>query len=174
MGRTPRLVVFSGLPETGKSTLARAVAQRLGAVWLRVDTVEASVVGAGIAPSFETGLAAYRVVRDLARENLEVGRDAVVDAVNGVEPARAMWRELTEELRTERFTVEVTCSDRDEHRRRVETRPPASPPLTPPTWDAVVRREYEPWAEPVLSIDALRPLEENVARILEYCSRPPA
>ena len=170
MSHPSKLVVFSGLPGTGKSTLAREVAHRLPAVWLRVDTVEASVVGAGIVRSFETGLAGYTVVRDLARDNLAVGRDVVIDAVNGVEPARRMWRDLAEELRAKRFTIEVRCSDLAEHRRRAESRVPPTPPLPLPTWEAVTDREFEPWDEPVLTIDALRPPEENVDRILVYCS----
>ena len=34
------LVVFGGLPGTGKTTLARQVADRLGATYLRIDTIE--------------------------------------------------------------------------------------------------------------------------------------
>ncbi|NBC95586.1 MAG: AAA family ATPase, partial [Deinococcus-Thermus bacterium] len=37
---TPRLIVLGGLPGTGKTTLARAAAAALGAVPLRIDTIE--------------------------------------------------------------------------------------------------------------------------------------
>ncbi|HNX20123.1 MAG TPA: AAA family ATPase, partial [Acidobacteriota bacterium] len=37
------LVVFSGLPGTGKSSIARAVAARSGAVWLRIDSIEQAI-----------------------------------------------------------------------------------------------------------------------------------
>lgn len=33
------LIIFSGLPGSGKSTIARALAKRLGAVYLRIDTM---------------------------------------------------------------------------------------------------------------------------------------
>jgi hypothetical protein len=33
-----RLIVFAGLPGTGESTLARALAGEIGAVWIRVDS----------------------------------------------------------------------------------------------------------------------------------------
>jgi adenylate kinase family enzyme len=38
------LVVFGGLPGTGKTTLSRAVAEALGAVWLRIDAIEAAIL----------------------------------------------------------------------------------------------------------------------------------
>lgn len=37
------LIIFSGLPGSGKSTIARALAQRLGAVYLRIDTIEQAI-----------------------------------------------------------------------------------------------------------------------------------
>jgi predicted kinase len=166
----PRLIVLAGLPGVGKSTLAREVAGRLDAAWLRVDRIEAALLRAGIPRSFETGLAAYLAVRDLAADQLRLGRDVVVDAVNGVEPARRMWRELSEECHAPRFIVEVSCSDPREHQRRVESRAPPTPPLPKPTWEEVVRCEYEPWEEPRLSLEGADPLAENLQRIVGYCS----
>jgi predicted kinase len=163
-----RLIVLAGLPGTGKSTIARLLAERLNAIWLRVDTIEAALLKAGIPPSFETGLAAYVATRDLARDHLRLHRDAIVDAVNGVEPARRMWQELAAEENARRYVVEVTCSDRTEHRRRVESRPPPTPPLPSPTWQEVVEREYLAWDEPILTVDGLREPRTNLARIQRY------
>jgi predicted kinase len=37
------LIVFGGLPGTGKTTLAKAVAKRYAAVYLRIDTIEMAI-----------------------------------------------------------------------------------------------------------------------------------
>jgi predicted kinase len=168
MAPSSKLVVFAGLPGTGKSTLARLLAERMRAVWLRVDTIEASLLKAGFTPSFETGLAAYIAVQDVAANQLELGRDVVIDAVNGVAPARQMWRELSRRSGATRYVVEVVCSDSREHRRRVESRIEPTPPLPSPTWEEVLRREYLPWDEPRISVDGTDLPERNLEKILRY------
>ncbi|EEQ16447.1 Uncharacterised protein [Yersinia frederiksenii] len=37
------LIIFSGLPGTGKSTIAHLLAERLKAVYLRIDTIEQAI-----------------------------------------------------------------------------------------------------------------------------------
>ena len=43
------LIVFGGLPGTGKTTLSRLVAQDLSATWLRIDVIEVAMWRSGIA-----------------------------------------------------------------------------------------------------------------------------
>jgi predicted kinase len=43
------LIIFGGLPGTGKTTLAKALAHRLSAAYLRIDTVEQAMIRANIA-----------------------------------------------------------------------------------------------------------------------------
>jgi len=169
---SPRLIVLAGLPGAGKSAIARELAPRVGAVWLRVDTIEASLLKAGIPRSFETGLAAYVVARDVAEGHLRAGGNVIIDAVNGVEPARRMWRDLARACSARLEFVEVTCPDLEEHRRRVESRESATPPLPPPSWEEVLRREYLPWHERILSIDGRRPPRENAQLIANGADGP--
>ena len=126
---------------------------------------------AGLPQSFATGLAAYIAVRDVAADHLRLGRNVVVDAVNGVEPAREMWRTLATECHAALSFVMISCSDPTEHRRRVEARADPTPPLAAPTWAEVVEREFVPWEDPVLLIDSVAPPGESVTRILNYLSR---
>ena len=161
----PWLIVLAGPPGVGKSAIAQALAARRGSVWLRVDTIEAALLKAGIPRSFETGLAAYVVARDLAEQRLRSRGEVVIDAVNGVEPARQMWRDLARDGLARLAFVEVRCPDPEEHRRRVESRSPPTPPLPAPTWEEVLRCEYFPWAEPTISVDGRDDPTENAERI---------
>jgi predicted kinase len=82
------LIVISGLPGTGKSAVAAAVAGELDGVHLSVDRIEDALLGAGLRRSWETGVAAYEAARAAAEQNLDLGRTVVVDAVNDSEAAR--------------------------------------------------------------------------------------
>ncbi len=164
------LVVMSGLPGTGKSTLAERVAARLRIPVLSVDAIESAILRAGVAPTFATGLAAYLVAETLADAQVRTGQGVIVDAVNAVEPAKAMWRDLAARHGLAPRIVECSCADEALHRERLAARGQRFERFPEPTWDDVVRRrrEYTPWREPVLAIDAARPLEGNVERVLAW------
>jgi predicted kinase len=159
------LVVFGGLPGTGKTALARAVADALVATYVRVDAIEVALARSG----FEIGDSpvGYAVAHDVAADQLRAGRSVVVDAVNPVRPARAGWAELADELAIDVGFVEVTCSDAGEHRRRVESRLPDLPGHVVPTWQQVCELHYEPWERPRLVVDNLGPPDAAVARVLD-------
>jgi predicted kinase len=116
------LVVMAGLPGAGKSAVAQELARALGCAVLSVDPVEAAMWQAGVSRREPTGLAAYVVAEALAAEQLALGHDVVIDAVNGVEPARDQWRRLAERAGAALRFIEVRCSDEEEHRRRLEGR----------------------------------------------------
>lgn len=40
------LIIFSGLPGSGKSTIAQALAKQLSAFYLRIDTIEQAILKA--------------------------------------------------------------------------------------------------------------------------------
>ena len=86
------LLVVSGLPGTGKTAVARAVADRLTAVHLSIDPVENAMLGAGAEKGWTAGVSAYEAVRAMAEDNLTRGLTVVVDAVNDSEAARDTWR----------------------------------------------------------------------------------
>ncbi|CAN5279989.1 AAA family ATPase [soil metagenome] len=160
------LVVFGGLPGTGKSTLARLLARRRQASYVQVDAIESGLIAAGLVPDqASVGAAGYVVANRVGGSCLRAGLDVVVDAVNPVEVARQGWRDLAVELAVPLLFVEVVCSDSLRHRRQVEGRTSDLVGWAVPAWQAVVDREYEPWQGDRLLIDNIGSAQSQVERI---------
>ncbi|MCI1020570.1 AAA family ATPase [Microbacterium sp. C5A9] len=164
------LIAMAGLPGAGKSAVAGEVARALGCALLSVDPIEAAMWRAGVARDQPTGLAAYVVAEDLAREQLLIGNDVVIDAVNDVEAARGQWILLAGELGQPLVFIEVFCSDVDEHRRRLAGRRRGIVGFPEPPWEAVLDRRagFDSWTDARLRVDSMRPPEENTAAALAY------
>lgn len=163
-----QLVVFAGLPGVGKTTVAREVARRSTATFLRIDTIEAAIQST-LTP-FVGNPVGYVVAARVAVDQLRAGRTVVTDAVNGVEAARRGWIDVARECSVALAFIEVTCSDRDEHRRRVETRTPEMPGHGVPTWDQVQRRQWQPFTQDRLVVDNVGESSTSIMRVLEWLS----
>jgi predicted kinase len=163
------LIVLSGLPGTGKSTVAEGIARTLRLPVLSVDPLESAILRAGIRPSFETGLAAYLVAETLADACLASGLDPVIDAVNSVEHAREMWRAMARKHHAPLRIIECRVSDPAVHAARLASRERGLV-LAEPTGEDVERRraEWTDWPEPYLVLDALDGIEANIAAALAY------
>ena len=89
------LIVFSGLPGTGKTTIASDLAGRAGAVYLRVDTIEQAIRNAGVLAK-GVGTSGYKVANELALSNLGFGHTVIVDCVNPVAESRKAWADIAQ------------------------------------------------------------------------------
>jgi predicted kinase len=158
-------IVFGGLPGTGKSTIAPRLARRLGAVYLRVDSIEEAIrTSTGI----PVGTAGYTVCYRLAADNLMVGRTVIADSVNPLKVTRDSYKAVAEQAGVAILEVETWCSDQEQHRKRVETRQSTVAGLMLPTWRQVTERVYEGWDRPRLVLDtALLSVDESVDAILK-------
>src|SRR5829696_8354734 len=73
----PVLYIFAGLPGVGKTTLARRLARELGAVHLRIDSIEQALRAAGGGVGAVTGPEGYLVAYRVAADNLRLGLSVV-------------------------------------------------------------------------------------------------
>ena len=162
------LIIFGGLPASGKTTLSRALAKRFSAVHLRVDTIEHALKAAA-ATDADVGPAGYMVAYAVAADNLRLGHIVIADSVNPLPVTREAWCEVAAKAGVAAVEVETVCSDRDEHRRRVETRAIDIEGFTAPSWAEVVGRDYRPWPQADLSIEtAGRPVEACLTELLAF------
>ena len=163
----PVLISFSGLPGVGKTTVARALAQEIRAVYIRVDSIEAALKNSTlkIHPAEDAGYLASIAV---AKDNLVHGLDVVADTVNPIALTRRWWAEAASTCNARLLNVEIVCSDRAEHRRRVETRHSDIAGLDLPDWKRVQSRDYEEWnGNPVVLDTSKLSVNDCVKRIIE-------
>ncbi len=159
--------MLAGLPATGKSNIARELARRTGALWLRIDSMDQAIWASGTAPS-DLRDWTYRAAQAVAVDNLGLGRDVIADCVNDSQEARDGWEACARHAGVEVVWLEIVCSDPAEHRRRVETRPNDVEGLVLPDWRSVSERNYHPWTRDRLVIDTARQtVDASVAAALK-------
>ncbi len=146
------LIVIGGLPGVGKTTLARLLAARMGAVYLRVDTIEQAVVRSGLT-RHPVGPVGYVVGYALARDQLQQGLTVIADSVNPLDVTRDSWLSVARDLGVPAVEVEVVCSNPVEHRERVVHRAVDIPDLPLPRWQDVLDHDYQPWNRDHIVVD---------------------
>ena len=163
------LIVVGGLPGVGKTTVARAVAGRLGAAHLRIDTFEVALVRLGLLAAGRVQAQGYELALAAADTCLRAGTDVVVDAVFDVAAARRPFRELGAELGVPVHWVRLICTDRAEHRRRVTERTADLPGHVVPAWADVQARRVDQWHERHTVVDTA--VGDPVAAVLSALGR---
>jgi predicted kinase len=157
---TSALIVFGGLPGTGKTTISRELTVRLAATYLRIDAIEQTLRDAGLI----VGAAGYAVANALAAENLKLGRIVIADCVNPVLASRDGWRQTALQSSARIAEIEVICSDAALHRQRAEARKSDISGHALPSWQDIVGRHYEPWDRDHLVLDTAN---DSIDHLLE-------
>jgi predicted kinase len=158
------LIVLSGLPGVGKTAISRELARAIGAVHLRIDSIEQAMRAAG----WRVEGQGYEVAHAVALDNLTLGRTVIADCVNPWPLTRGAWRAVGTRAGVRVVEVEVVCADVAEHRRRVESRAADIEGHQLPAWKDVVERDYRPWTSARLVIDTARTsVVESVRAITE-------
>lgn len=144
------LFIFSGLPASGKSTLAKHIAELYRAVYLRIDTIEQGLLDLY---HVEVQGEGYELSYRIANDNLKLGNNVVSDSCNPINLTRNMWENLAILNNSRYINIEVVCSDEVEHQKRLRERVNEVENLKVLSWEEIVGREYHPWTEDRIIIE---------------------
>jgi uncharacterized protein len=174
---TVRLILVGGGPGTGKTTLARGLAERLTAQVISTDDVRRELLAAGELEgdpgSYNTGLydpdqvaAVYAAVLRRAGLLLAGGQSVILDGTWRAPEHRAQARELAS--REHCPTVELACTlPLEEAAARIVARVDTTSDATPGIASAIAGEEHA-W-EGAHYIDTSRPLGDSLAEAHELC-----
>jgi predicted kinase len=168
---TATLVIFSGLPGTGKSALADRLARKLRLPLLRIDDVvgalPASMRGYDI-PFWDAMIA---VLLQLAEAQLALGLSVAIDSVF-MRNDRLHAQELARAHGAAFRPVYTFVSDEKLWEARVTARFERSNPADGvATWERIreQRKNFQHWQPgTALFVDAVQPLEQNFAAVLAF------
>jgi predicted kinase len=166
----PILYIFSGLPGTGKSTLAKNIAKRLNAVYIRIDTIEQGIKD--LCDFNVQGPEGYRLAYRIAGDNLQIGNNVVTDQCNPINLTRKEWNNVALKHNCKYINIEIICSNKMEHKKRIENRESEIENLKLPSWNDVLKRDYELWDEERIVIDtANKTIEECTKELIEKINK---
>ena len=144
------LYILGGLPAVGKTELSKHLASSIGAAHIRIDTIEQELRDSGFSNLYDEG---YKIAFALALENLKNGLSVVADSTNPVLESRGAWINVAKQAKSQFMELEIICSDKEEHRNRVESRKTDISNLLLPNWESVTSRNYQHWTSPSIVLD---------------------
>jgi predicted kinase len=173
-----KLIIFSGLPGTGKSTLAEAVGRQLSIPVFAKDWLEATLVRSELIPSNPAkplGSAGYQLLTTLAERQLMLQQSIILDSVASTQSIRDRWHQLSQQYKAEWRVIECMCSDESFHRTQLSKRERQIPGWHELEWSEVekVKEYFVPWREEHLVLDMINPFTENFTKALHYCKGNP-
>ncbi len=175
----PRLVLVGGLPGSGKSTVARAFAERVGADRICSDELRkelagahpgerlAAAVGAGIYGPPMSELT-YRELLVQAERQLRAGRSVILDATFSRATDRRRAAALARAAGGVLVAAQCRCPARVARQRLAARSHPAYAGPSDAGWEVYrsMRRSFDPWPDAV-RVETTLPLEQCLAKIAE-------
>ncbi|MEH1865891.1 MAG: AAA family ATPase [Nostoc sp.] len=171
-----KLILFSGIPGTGKSTLSEEIARILHIPVFSLDWILGAMLLSQLRVQQEGFYVttAEALLTMLIQRQLMLGQSAILDTPANTVAQRKRWQDLAQSHNAEFYGIETICSDMELHRRRVEGRKRGIPGWHDTvSWSHVerMRLKSEVWTDDEgehLTIDAVHPLNENIQTILKY------
>ncbi|MBP8006216.1 MAG: AAA family ATPase [Acinetobacter sp.] len=164
------LIVFGGLPGTGKTTLCQTLIRNKGFTYVRIDEIEFAIQQYNNS-SEKIGAIGYEIAFSIALSNLKLGNTVVADNVNPVKESRLKWKEIAQKANVQIIDIEIICSDKAEHKKRIESRLSDIENFKLPDWASVQMHDYQLRTDKRLIIDTAKCTPQNaIIEIETYIS----
>ena len=168
----PTILVITGLPGTGKSTLADSIARVVGAPAFSVDWILGAIAPSGVMDGVERRVVRglyERLLGSLLTRQLMLGQSAVLDCI-ATDDTIEDWSALAHQYNARLVMVECVCSDETVHRSRIEGRTRNIPGWHEIDWNHVefMKNELQPLHVPHLVVDAIESADTNVRTVLQH------
>jgi predicted kinase len=163
------LIVFGGVPGSGKSTVAEHVGDRLGVPVFALDWLLGALTPFGMRHHPDLMGIGNELLTTLAYRELCAGRSAILDTTSEDPTDRARWASLATAAGAAFIPVVCVCTDEALHRGRVERRTRGIPGWADAgDWaNTSARLKTFPFWPGALQVDTVRPLDECLTTVLD-------
>ncbi len=160
------LIVMRGYPGTGKSTIARLLAAALQATLIDRDIIRQMAVDL-LGDSPQVGHFSYELVFALAREQLRLGLNVVVDTPLTYRATYEQCKELAQAFHTPMLVVHCQCPP-EVQKRRLEDRKGKVSEFQITSWEEWEqwKPRFEEFEDEGCIIDTSNPMDESLAKVM--------
>jgi len=159
-----KMIIFSGLPGTGKSTLAESLARHFKIPVFARDWLETVLLRNDLRSTSSDkslGYVGYELLTVLAERQLMLEQSVILDSVATTQTIRNTWKNLAKQYGADWRVIECVCSDELIHRSRLSTRKRNIPGWHELEWSDIetVKKYYQAWDEERLVLDMVNDIQ---------------